>query len=79
MTFSSNHAWGVIGAVQSLTDPAFARVLVKKLRESSGKIPRYYQVVFKIKYRDGTPTNASYVTHRVLSPTQISNGASGEN
>jgi hypothetical protein len=54
MTFSSNHAWGVIGGVQSLTDAAFARVLVKKLRESSGKIPLYYQVVFKIEYRDGS-------------------------
>ena len=79
MTFSSNHAWGVIGAVQSLTDPAFTRVLVKKLRESSGKIPLYYQVVFKIEYRDGTPTNTSYVTHRVLTLTQNSNDATGEN
>jgi hypothetical protein len=70
ITFSSNHAWGVIGAVQSLTDPAFARVVVGKLREPTGKIPPYYQIVFRIRYRDGTPTNASYVTHRALTLTQ---------
>jgi hypothetical protein len=72
VTFSSNHAWGVLGGVQSLTDPAFARVVLKRLKEFSGKIPPYYQMVFKVRYRDGTPTNASYVTHRVLTMTQIS-------
>lgn len=72
MTFSSNHAWGVIGGVQSLTDPAFASVLVKKLKEPSGSIPSYYQILFRISYRDGTPTNASYVTHKVLNLTQNS-------
>jgi hypothetical protein len=70
LTFSSNHAWGVLGGIQSLTDPAFVRVLIKKLRDASGKMPRYYQIVLGIKYRDGTPTSASYVTHRVLTMTQ---------
>jgi hypothetical protein len=70
MTFSSNHAWGVLGGIQSLTDPAFVRGLLKRLREPSGTLPPYYQIVFRIRYRDGTPTNASYVTHRVLTPTQ---------
>lgn len=70
--FSGNHAWGVIGAVQSLTDPAFARTVVTKLRLPSGEIPPFYQIVIKIRYRDGTPTNASYVTHRALTLTQNS-------
>lgn len=67
LTFSSNHAWGIICGVQALTDPAFARELVARLRMSSGKIPSYYQVVLRMSYRDGTPTKASYVTHRMLS------------
>jgi hypothetical protein len=67
--FSGNHAWGVIGAVQSLTDPAFARTVVAKLKLPSGEIPPFYQIVIKIRYRDGTPTNASYVTHRALTLT----------
>lgn len=70
--FSGNHAWGVIGAVQSLTDPAFASTVVTKLRLPSGEIPPFYQIVIKIRYRDGTPTNASYVTHRALTLTQNS-------
>jgi hypothetical protein len=68
-SFTGNRAWGVIGAVQSLTDPAFARVIAQKLREPSGEIPPYYQVVIRIRYRDGTPTNASYVVHRTLALT----------
>jgi hypothetical protein len=79
MGFSGNHAWGVIGSVQSLTYPAFARTLVKKLRASSGEIPSYYQIVIKIRYRDGTPTEASYVTHRVLNPTENSSDTTDAN
>ena len=68
-SFTGNRAWGVIGAVQSLTDPAFARVIAEKLRQPSGEIPPYYQVIIRIRYRDGTPTNASYVVHRALALT----------
>lgn len=68
-SFTGNRAWGVIGAVQSLTDPAFARVIADKLRQPSGEIPPYYQVIISIRYRDGTPTNASYVVHRALALT----------
>jgi hypothetical protein len=69
---TGNRAWGVIGAVQSLTDPVFARVVVQKLSEHPGEIPPYYQLVMKVRYRDGTPTSASYVTHRALAMTQNS-------
>lgn len=68
-SFTGNRAWGVIGAVQSLTDPAFARVIAEKLRQPSGEIPPYYQVIIRVRYRDGTPTNASYVVHRTLALT----------
>jgi hypothetical protein len=71
-TFSSNNKWGVIGGTQSLTDPAFARVIERKLRKADGKIPPYYQLLLKIKYRDGTVTHVSYVTHRVVTMTSIS-------
>ncbi len=69
-SFTGNRAWGVIGAVQSLTDPAFARVIAQKLRQPSGEMPPYYQIVISIRYRDGTPTNASYVVHRALTLTR---------
>lgn len=69
VTFASNHAWGLLGGVRALTDPAFARVLTKRLKDSAGNLPAYYQIVLRISYRDGTPTNASYVTHRILTIT----------
>jgi hypothetical protein len=72
VTFSSNNKWGVIGGVQSLTDPAFAKVIVEKLRDPSGKMPSYFQLVLRMKYRDGTLTHVSYVTHRALAMAQSS-------
>jgi hypothetical protein len=71
-SFTGGGAWGVSGAIQSLTDPAFARVVVRELKGSSGRMPASYQVVIRIGYRDGTPTEASYVTHRVLTLAQSS-------
>lgn len=67
ITFSSNHAWGIICGVQALTDPSFVRVLTTRMKDrSAGKLPAYYQLVLRISYRDGTPVHASYVTHRIL-------------
>jgi hypothetical protein len=65
-SFTGGGAWGAFGAIQSLMDPSFARVLVSKMKDGSGQMPAAYQVVLRIKYRDGTPTTVSYVTHRVL-------------
>ncbi|HYA16983.1 MAG TPA: hypothetical protein VEF06_05925 [Bryobacteraceae bacterium] len=64
--FTSNRFWGNAGAIESFTDPAFARLLVEKLKGPSGKFPAYYQVLLKVKYRDGVPTDVSYITHRDL-------------
>jgi hypothetical protein len=66
VSFAGNHSSGLIGSVQSMTDPSFARVLVDKLKTSSGGIPPYFQIVIRIRYRDDTPTYTSYVTHRAL-------------
>jgi hypothetical protein len=72
VSFTGNRAWGVIGAIQSLTDPAFAGTVVRKMRNSKGEMPRYYQIIIRIRYRDGTPTDASYVIHRTLTLTENS-------
>jgi hypothetical protein len=69
-SITGNRSWGLIGAVQSLTDPSFSRLIAEKLRQPTGKIPPYYQIVMRIRYRDGTPTNASYVVHRALTLTE---------
>jgi hypothetical protein len=40
--------------------------LVSKLRKPSGEIPRYYQIVLRVKYRGGVPTETNYVLHHEL-------------
>jgi hypothetical protein len=45
-------------------------VIVEKLRGPSGKMPSYFQLVLRMKYRDGTLTHVSYVTHRELTMSQ---------
>ncbi len=67
-TFTSSRTWGREGAVQAFTNPALARALVNKLRKSSGQLPRYYQVVVRVKFADGIPTDVEYVLHRDLTP-----------
>jgi hypothetical protein len=67
-SFTSNRTWGREGAIQAFTDPALARTLINRLRKTSGEIPRYYQIVVRVKFTDGIPTDIAYVLHRDLTP-----------
>lgn len=67
-TFTSSRTWGREGAVQAFTNAALARTLVNKLRKPSGQIPRYYQVVVRVRFTDGIPTDVGYVLQRDLTP-----------
>jgi hypothetical protein len=53
-------------AVQWLTQPWRAKELVSHLRLPSGVLPRFYQVVLRVRFKNGTPVESSYVLHRVL-------------
>lgn len=64
--FEGNQIASVMGAVQSMTDPDLASQLVARLKQHGGTLPRYYQVVLKIKAMDETPVDISYVAHRAL-------------
>ena len=55
-----------MAAVQAVTDPALARTLVSKLREPAGTVPRYYQIVLRVKSMDDMPVEISYMFHREL-------------
>ncbi len=66
-SFSSSRTWGREGAVQAFTDIGLAKTLVDKLTRTSNQIPRYYQIIVKVKFIDGIPTDVSYVLHRDLS------------
>ena len=73
-TFTSNRFWGNTGAIEWFTDADFAKFLVNKLKGSSESFPAYYQVVLKVKYRDGVPTDVSYITHRELPAMPAASG-----
>ena len=64
---SGNRISSVLAAVQALTDPALARTLVDKMKAAGGAMPRYYQVVLKVKSMDDMPVDISYLFHRELS------------
>ena len=66
-SFTSNRSAGYLGAVQSFTDPQFASMLINKLKEQNGgKVPRYYQVLLQVRYRDGVPTETKFVLGREM-------------
>jgi hypothetical protein len=53
-------------ATQWVTQPWRARQLVNRLRQGSGTLPRYFQAVIKVEFKNGTPVESEYVLHRVL-------------
>jgi len=73
LSFESNITTARLGAVQWFTDAELASKLVAKLQDSSGKLPRYYQVVIRVKYKDSIPVESAYVAHRELQLTQSRN------
>jgi hypothetical protein len=66
MTFASNSTFGRVGAVDAFTDKAFARTLVARMRGPKGQFPAYFQVLLKVKYKGGVPTETSYLLHREI-------------
>jgi hypothetical protein len=72
VTFTSNSAPARLGAVQWFTTPSGAADLVRRLKETSGRVPAHYQVILKVKFKAGVPTDSSYIKHRELGPALIS-------
>jgi hypothetical protein len=64
---SGNQISSTLAAVRALTDPTLARALVSKLKTHDGALPRFYQVVLKVRSMDSMPIEISYMYHRDLS------------
>ena len=73
LSLSGNHISSVMAAVQALTDPALARTLIAKMKSGGGSLPRYYQVVLRVKSMDDMPVDISYLFHRELSAAHNAN------
>jgi hypothetical protein len=68
ISITSQRTMGRFGAVQWFIDPAHAAELVAKMRKPDGTLPRYYQVLLKVKFKDGVPIESTYVLHHELKP-----------
>jgi len=64
---SGNEISSTLAAVRALTDPTLARELVSKLKTRDGHLPRFYQMVLKVRSMDSMPIEISYMFHRDLS------------
>jgi len=65
---AGNRISSITGEVQAFTDAMFAKTLVSKMKKPDGSLPRYYQVVLKVRSMDTMPIEVSYVVHRELKP-----------
>jgi hypothetical protein len=66
MVLGGNGTPDTLAAAQWVTQPARARQLFSYLRLPSGTLPRHFQVLLKVEFRNGVPIDSSYVLHRVL-------------
>jgi hypothetical protein len=64
---SGSHTFDVTAGVEAFTDPMQAKMLVAALRKPDGTLPKYYQVLLRVRTMDETPIEVNYVTHRELS------------
>lgn len=70
LSLSGNQISSVMAGAQALTDPSVAKMLVSKMRKPDGAIPRYFQVVLRVRSMDGVPTEITYMFHRELTVTK---------
>ena len=63
---AGNRISSITGEVQAFTDAMFAKTLVSKMKRADGSLPRYYQVVLKVRSMDTMPIEVSYALHREL-------------
>jgi hypothetical protein len=68
LVIAGNASPDTLAAAEWLTQPWRARQLVQRLRAPSGEIPRYFQVVLRVAFKQGIPVESSYVFHHVLKP-----------
>jgi hypothetical protein len=66
-SFTSFRSAGYVAAVKAFTNPRFVKPLVAKLEHAcGGRMPPYYQIVLKVKFKDDVPTEITFVAGREL-------------
>jgi hypothetical protein len=66
LIIAGNASADTLAAAEWLTQPWHAKELVGRLRTPSGTVPRYFQVVIKVAFKQGIPVTSSYVFHHAV-------------
>jgi hypothetical protein len=67
LSFTSIRSPGYVGAVRFFTNPDTARMIVEQLKQADGgEMPRAYQVLLRVRFKDNVPTETTYVLNRIL-------------
>ena len=75
LVMAGNGSADTLAAAEWLTEPVRARELVRHLGTPSGEIPRYFQAVVKVVFKQGVPVQSSYVFHHVVAGPPQRTGA----
>jgi hypothetical protein len=81
---SGNQISSTLAAVRALTDPTLARSLASKLKSIGGSktrgehLPRFYQVVLKVRSMDSMPIEISFLYYRDLSTLNSAKAETGK-
>jgi hypothetical protein len=66
-SFASNRSAGYIGAVKAFTDPVISKTIVEQLKKKSGgHMPRYFQVLLRVKFKAEIPIETVCLVTREL-------------
>ena len=66
LIIAGNASPDTFAAAEWLTQPRRARELVNRLRAGTGQVPRHFQVVIRVAFKQGIPVQSSYVFHHAL-------------
>jgi hypothetical protein len=63
LSFISNYNPGTQAAVAWLTSPDLVRTLAAKIQKPNGRLPRFYQLILKVRFQQAVPTDVALVAH----------------
>ncbi|MBL8229686.1 MAG: hypothetical protein JNL98_14450 [Bryobacterales bacterium] len=63
---------GTWAAAQYATQPEGLRELFAKVKTTSGEIPRHFEALVRVRFREMVPVSFTYITHRVYKPVATS-------
>ena len=70
LSFAARFTPARAGTVEYFVEPPLARQLVQRLKAAYGQVPKFYQIVLKITFRDSVPVESAFVTSCELHPNQ---------